>query len=260
MSNSNDAPVFIFNNEEPKMQRAIEKARETFGFFWREIAWNRRRIIPALDMACVKAPFFDPPESGNMDEVEAEQMWLTDVDFDGRDIKGTLMNSPRWVKSVSEGDEVSVPLAQISDWMYVYVTDNTVYGGYTVNAIRESMSPDERAQHDDAWGLNFPEDPTRTIVYRDDYGTDAEAADDHPMGRNMGDSLAEYLSQDPNRANERDDDGWTFLHRQALAGSRNCVSVLLEHGADRTLETPHGMTALQLAESLNWKRTVDLLQ
>ena len=57
MSNSNDAPVFIFNNEEPKMQRAIEKARETFGFFWREIAWNRRRIIPALDMACVKAPF-----------------------------------------------------------------------------------------------------------------------------------------------------------------------------------------------------------
>jgi len=44
--------VFLFDNSDPEMQRAYEQARATFKYFWRELAWERRRVVPALDLAC----------------------------------------------------------------------------------------------------------------------------------------------------------------------------------------------------------------
>lgn len=40
------------------VNRAGERARKTFKYFWRELFWERRRIIPTLDFAMVKVPFF----------------------------------------------------------------------------------------------------------------------------------------------------------------------------------------------------------
>ena len=41
-----ESQVFLFPNGDPKMQGAYEQARATFRYLWREIAWERRRIIP----------------------------------------------------------------------------------------------------------------------------------------------------------------------------------------------------------------------
>src|SRR5205823_7956181 len=84
MSESQPSPVFMSDDSDPEMQRAYEKARATFRYFWREVAWERRRIVPALNLACVKAPFSDgaKPTRGR-DTPEVEHMWLSDVDFDG---------------------------------------------------------------------------------------------------------------------------------------------------------------------------------
>ena len=90
MNDSETSPVFFFDNDDPEMQRAYEQARATFRYFWREIAWEQRRIVPALDLACVKAPFSDPGEvDSEDDEAQVEQMWVSDVRFDGRLITGT---------------------------------------------------------------------------------------------------------------------------------------------------------------------------
>src|SRR5262249_31335210 len=59
MSESQSSQVFMFNDSDPEMQCAYESARVTFRYFWREVAWERRRIISGLDLACVKAPFSD---------------------------------------------------------------------------------------------------------------------------------------------------------------------------------------------------------
>src|SRR5215475_5658454 len=59
MGESQSSQVFMFDDGNPEMQRAYESARATFRYFWREVAWERRRIIPGLDLACVKAPFSD---------------------------------------------------------------------------------------------------------------------------------------------------------------------------------------------------------
>ena len=37
---SQPSRVFLFDNNDPEMQRAYENARATFLYFWREIAWE----------------------------------------------------------------------------------------------------------------------------------------------------------------------------------------------------------------------------
>ena len=79
------------------------------------------------------------------------------------------------------------------------------------------------------------------------------------MSLNMEESLRQELDKNPETIHQRDERGWTILHREALAGNRNIVQVLLEYGADRELTTPGGHTAVDLARLLNWDATVRIL-
>src|SRR5262249_21339209 len=114
MSESQQSPVFFSEDSDPEMQRAYEKARASFRFFWREVAWERRRIVPALDVAAVKAPFSDGKRGSRSQATpEIEHMWMSQVDFDGQAVSGVLMNSPNWLTTIKQGDPVRVPLSQI---------------------------------------------------------------------------------------------------------------------------------------------------
>lgn len=265
MSESKASPVFMFDDSDPQMQEAHEKARANFKYFWRELAWERRRIVPGLDVASVKAPFSDGPESK---KPEAEHMWLGEVDFDGKVISGEILNTPNWLQSVKQGDRARVAIAQISDWMYVQLGD--VYGGYTVNLLRSRMGGRERAEHDAAWGLNFGDPNTVYAVPEQKAsggffsrlfgGAKSTEIGEHPMSENAAPAFRQQLQEDPSTVNTKDDRGWTYLHQQALAGSLATVTILLECGADINAVTDHGMTALQLAKSLGWEKVVAVLK
>ncbi len=243
------------DNSDPEMQRAYEQARATFRYFWREIAWERRRIVPALDMACVKAPFSDGERAASAQgKVEVKQMWINEVDFDGEIVSGVLLNAPNWLKSVKVGDSVQLPLGYISDWMYAIQGD--VYGAYTVNLMRSRMSERERKEHDRAWGLNFG-DPRRIRVVPE---AQLPETQEHPMSEAMASPLKDQLTQNPAMRDAKDDQGWTLLHYQALAGSAATVRVLLESGADPNAVTARGWTPMQFAESLRWDKVAALLK
>src|SRR5262245_41912119 len=138
MSKSKPSKVYQAESSDPQMHQAYGNARATFGYFWREVAWDRHRIVPALGLAAVKAPFSDGEKARSKPGVpDVEHMWISDVDFDGQLVFGELQNRPNWLKSVKQGDSVSVPLGEISDWMYSISGD--VYGGYTVNLLRSRM-------------------------------------------------------------------------------------------------------------------------
>src|SRR5262245_4785605 len=128
--------VFMFNANDPEMQSAHLEAQSSFRYFWRELSWERRRIVPGLDMTMVKLPFTDGPRTdGNP---EYEHMWIGDIDFDGDVLSGTLLNSPNWLSSVRKDNHVSVPFSHLTDWMMT--VNGRAYGGFTVNLMRSRMS------------------------------------------------------------------------------------------------------------------------
>jgi ankyrin repeat protein len=187
-------------------------------------------------------------------------MWVGDVEFDGRHITGRLLNEPNWLKTHHEGDEVSLTVDQISDWMYVCLGE--VYGAYTVQVMRSRMKPQELQAHDAAWGLNFGEPgvvrviqtPKKKGFLKSVFGSAGEdLSAEHPMAENCAPSIRKQLQADPSIAQAQDDRGWTQLHHFALAGSRLCVEAMLDFGALPLARTHHGMTALDLARSLGWE-------
>lgn len=265
MATMTDAPVHWMDNEAPEMQGAIKTAQATFRYFWREMSWEFRRIIPGLEVAAVKAPFSADGVTGMAAHGPVEHLWFSDIMFDGLSVSGVLLNSPNAFDTVTAGDAVSVPLREISDWMYAQ--GGRVYGAHTVNALRASMSASERASHDAAWGLDFG-DPDRVLVVpaaprkglRGLFNKPSDPlAGEHPMCLNMIPSLKEALQADPNIATQTDERGWTMLHSDALAGNRSVLEVLLAHGADARATTHRGRTAYELAELMDWRECMALL-
>ena len=241
-------------------------ARQTFKFFWRELSWEQRRIVPGLGLSVVKMPFVNVNQQEG--EPEAEHMWISEIRFDGVSILGTLMSEPQWVDTVEVGDDVSVPLEEIDDWMYTI--NDVAFGGYTINYLRSKMSKQERTQHDNAWGIYFGDPNIIEIVPIKEFGISTESGQaptfaeleriEHPMSDDSREQYREAFTNDPSLITWTDDEGWTLLHRESLAGNLTPVQLLLEHGADRHFKTPTGYTAIDLAEKMGWPAIVELLK
>ncbi|WP_295476755.1 DUF2314 domain-containing protein [uncultured Pseudomonas sp.] len=266
-------PVYSVESEDPELQRAVAAARSTFKFFYRELSWEYRRIIPALDMAAVKVAF--PVEQAGPDEPSVENMWVSDIEFDGQTLRGVLLNEPHWVHSLQAGDPVSVPFTDLVDWMYVCA--GQVYGGFTVDVMRSGMDDPARAEHDAAWGLAFGEPgfvvlampeadgaPLRLARHLEGVAERAALADlercEHPMAVNTQADIDAGLAQDPSLVNQYDDTESSYLHREALAGNHGFAAALLRHGADPLATDSNGRTPLQLAQRIGWPRIVELLE
>jgi uncharacterized protein YegJ (DUF2314 family) len=267
-------PIFFFEGDDPAMKQAYEAAQRSFKFFWRELSWERRRIVPALDMTIIKTPFTDGPRSdGNPDY---EQMWLDEVDYDGTNVAGVLLNSPNWLTSVKQGDSVQVPFSHLTDWMMT--SDGKAYGGHTVNLMRSRMSARERKAHDEAWGLDFG-DPNEVKVELDresgkklgllsklhgaksgSHASGPEAFADHPMCVNMLAKIETQLSEDPSIVNSTDELGRTLLHSEAMAGNFGVVKLLVRFGAHIGAKTPNGQDAAELARGIGWDEIAAFLE
>jgi uncharacterized protein YegJ (DUF2314 family) len=267
-------PIFNFDDDDPAMQQAYEAARQSFKYFWRELSWERRRIVPGLDMSMVKLPFTDGPRTDGHGEYE--HMWIGDVDFDGETLSGNLLNSPNWLTSVREGDAVRAPFSRLRDWLMT--ADGQAYGGFSVNQIRARMGSKERKEHDDAWGLDFGDPATaRLEIHREGnakrgflsglFGGRAKSSDqperfrDHPMCVNMLEKYDAQIAGDPTLARDVLDEetGFTLLHTEALAGNLGMVKLLIAHGADAGKKTAAGRTAAELARGIGWPEIADYL-
>ena len=244
-------PVFYANGEDEAMLKAFEQARKSFRYFWRELYWERLRIVPALSFACVKVAFSQELNGST----EVEHMWLNDVYFDGERVYGVLANDPGILTSVASGDEVAVPLEQISDWMFA--VDGRAYGGFSVQAMRKAMGKDERAEHDEVWGLDFGDPDVVLLAYEQE--KHPQNLIEHPMSVNMKEKLQKFLSQNPKEITQADDEGYTMLHREAIAGNRTAVEILLAKGANKNAKNIHGKTALDYARALGWDHVVQAL-
>lgn len=265
--------IYSVEGESDAFKAAVAGAQATFKYFWRELSWEARRIVKGLDMAAVKMSF--PIESDDPAVPGVENMWVSDIEFDGQSITGVLMNEPSWATSFKAWEPVTLPLALLNDWMYV--RQGHVYGGFTVDAIRADMAEDERQEHDEAWGLDFGEPGcvevvpaaegqqpwllSRTLGTAQDQQTQALLeCTEHPMAVNMRDKIEEGVSAQPQVVRDTDDEGWLMLHREVLAGNYTVVDALLRHGADPLAANGNGQTSLELARIAGWPRILELLE
>ena len=244
-------PIYFVSNDEDYMQRAFEQARESFRYFWRELYWERRRIVPGLDYAMVKICFLDVVDG----EEVGEHMWINDVEFDGETIYGTLVNEPDAVQNVKVGDQISAKFTDMSDWLFAI--GGRAYGGFSVQAMRSRMQKDELAEQDAAWGLDFGDYNDILVVY--EQKEHPENLIEHPMSKNMTEQFENYAKEHPSIATDADEFGYTQLHHEAIAGNLNLVNLLLKYGADKNARTNSGKTAADLAELLGWEHIVKAL-
>lgn len=249
-----DKEIFFAKGESPKMTAAFETAQKTFKYFWREMSWEYRRIVPALELACVKVAFSQ--ETDLHDELIIEHMWMNDIAFDGDNIKGNLINTPNELTNINNGDIVEVPLNQISDWLFS--TRGKTYGGFTIQAMRSEMSSKEKKEHDKAWGLDFGDYNDILLAY--EQKEHPENLIEHPMSKNMKDSLIDFLKQNPNELTSKDEFGYGFLHRETIAGNLTSVEVLLASGIEKNMKTNRGKTSLDFAKQLNWEHIIPVLE
>lgn len=260
--------IFFAKGDSPKMIEAFKNAQETFKYFWRELSWESRRIVPALTVACVKVAF-SQNKDGN-DGPTVEHMWINDIDFDGEQITGILINDPDELTNIQNGDEVAIPLNQISDWLFAIQgslpkglsklfssSQPKTYGGFTIQAMRSEMTDKERKEHDKAWGLDFGD--FNEVLLVNEQKEKPENLIEHPMSKNMKEKLQDFLKQNPNEIAYQDEDGFSLLHRETIAGNKTSVSVLLESGVNKDMKTNHGKTALDIAKQLNWEHLIPVL-
>ena len=244
-------PVFYADGEDEAMLKAFEQARKSFRYFWRELYWERLRIVPALSFACVKVAFSQELNGST----EVEHMWVNDVYFDGERVCGVLVNDPNVLSNVKNGDEVAVPLEQISDWMFAI--EGKTYGGFSVQAMRKAMSQSERAEHDEAWGLNFGDPDVVLVAYEQQ--EHPQNLTEHPMSVNTKKNFEEFLRGYPDEIARTDDEGYTMLHHEAIAGNLTRLELLLAKGADKNAKNIHGKTALDYARALGWDHVAEAL-
>jgi len=243
----------IFTEQNQKMKAAYLKAQETFNYFWREIYWEAKRVVPAHDLALVKIPFLQKVEGREQPLVE--HMWISEIAFDGEHITGVLMNSPNLLTNVAEGDTVNRKVSEISDWMLAI--DRKTYGGYTIQVLRSDMTEEARKQHDEAWGLDFGDFNNILVAYQQE--EHEENLIEHPMSKVMEQPARDYFEANLDVVKAADENGVTRLHTETIAGNKIAVEILLELGADKNAKSNTGKTALDYATALNWEHIIPVL-
>ncbi|WP_234859537.1 DUF2314 domain-containing protein [Aquimarina aquimarini] len=248
-----ELPIF-YAQKDSKMQQAIDKARSTFKYFWRELSWEHRRIIPAHGFACVKVTFTQQFEGD--DTPVTEHMWINEISFDGATIYGILVNQPNALTNIKQGDAVTISMEEITDWM-ISIAGKT-YGGFTIQAMRSDMSEQERKAHDEAWGLDFGDYEDILTVFEEK--ENPQNLIEHPMSINMKEKLEEFLQENPDEIHKKYDNGYTMLINETIAGNKSSVEILIKAGADVNVKTDDEKTALDYAKLLNWEHLIPVLE
>jgi len=247
-----DKSIF-YAQQDKLMIQASQKAQDSFKYFWRELYWEYRRIVPAHDFAMVKIPF-EQLIDGQSDPI-VEHMWINNINFDGITVTGELVNQPNELTNIKNGDIITRKIKEIGDWM-ISINGQT-YGGFTIQVMRSGMNEKERQNHDNAWGLNFGDYNDTLLVY--EQKEKPENLIEHPMSKNMADKMRDFLKENPTELEKTDDNGLTLLHKEAIAGNKTSIEILLELGADKDIKSSNGKTALNYVEYMNWEHIKEIL-
>lgn len=120
-SSGEPPPVAGTDDDDPVLQAATAQARKTVGEFI-----SRLEKPAAGEIFSVRAAF--------REGAVAEQLWLSEVRFDGKNFTGKVDDTPERLTAVKAGQTHQVSPEQISDWMIL--ENNRLVSAYTIRAAR----------------------------------------------------------------------------------------------------------------------------
>jgi uncharacterized protein YegJ (DUF2314 family) len=133
--------IYNVESDDKEMNEAIKQSRVTFDNFlttFKKPTGNQTNF-------CIKMPF--PTNHG------AEHIWLVNIESKDGKLFGQIDNLPENVTSVKLGDKIEIDRNKISDWFYI--EDNRLIGGRTIRVLRDRMTPIEKRQFDQEFGVKF---------------------------------------------------------------------------------------------------------
>lgn len=131
--------IYNTDSDDAEMNEAIDQSRATFKDF--SAAFDNRK--PTQAYFSIKMAF--PTETGS------EHIWLSDVTKTKETFYGKIDNLPTEVTSVQFGQIIEIDPSKISDWFYV--DNGKLIGGLTIRVVRDRMTPEERKQFDEEYGV-----------------------------------------------------------------------------------------------------------
>ena len=120
-------------NSDEAMAKAIAKARATLPDFFAILAKPQQ----GDNGFAVKIHY----DFGNN---RGEHIWANTIAVNGKDISANISNQPRDIPNLKFGQRVTVPVTQLSDWMFI--RDGKIHGGQTIRAVLPMLPPDRAAE------------------------------------------------------------------------------------------------------------------
>ena len=124
-------PVTKVEAKDAKVNAAIAQARATLPVFWAK--YDER--FPGGSEYRIKAAL--PTAHGGV-----EHIWVDVTSHSRLAARGTLANDPDDLPDLKFGSAITVEPEKVSDWMYM--RGGKVYGGYTIRALLDRQSPEDR--------------------------------------------------------------------------------------------------------------------
>ncbi|MCL6504377.1 MAG: DUF2314 domain-containing protein [Pirellulales bacterium] len=122
-------PISEVEEDDPQMQKAVAEARAR----WPEFVSAYEQGVG--EGFCVKAPV----TAGD----NTEFIWILVTAIEGDRIYGTLNNDPVNLGKLKCGSKVSVPIADLNDWIYLDTQQQPV-GGFTVDVVQKASQRKRR--------------------------------------------------------------------------------------------------------------------
>lgn len=142
VADKNGDKVYHSDDGDTSMANAMAKAKASLRQFDAAYASADTGIIASS----VKVRY---PYPGN----GYEYLWLEVFKHKNGLYYGIVANTPVYTKLVKENDTVAVPADSVYDWMYYQA--GRLHGGYTIRALRNNMTPEERKEFDTETPIDF---------------------------------------------------------------------------------------------------------
>ena len=134
-------PVLNFQDSDPAMNAAIDKARATLPNFISALGEDN----PSRELFGIKMKV--------QDEFGRAYVWIVDVKLEDDLFTGILVNTPRHVRTVKAGQTLQVSSSKISDWSYV--ENGKLVGGYTMRVGWDRLSSEEQKRQESKLGFKM---------------------------------------------------------------------------------------------------------